>query len=243
MLFHSEHITAASGSVGGVTYSHSRSGMYRRARSIPVNPNTTLQTQVRAALTAAVTRWTEVLTAAQRTSWDTYGANVPITNALGAPFNISGQNWYIAANTPRLQSIAKLASAIAVVDPAPTMFDRGDFTTPGTPVYSVALGLALPFSTLIDAWSNEDGAAMLIFQGRPRNPSRQFFAGPYRLIGAIEGDSSMPPASPKVISSANISLLGYPLVEGQLIRTAVAVTRADGRISTRRELPDVTANV
>lgn len=238
MIFASEHITAASGSVGGVTYSRARGGtLYRRARAIPVNPDTVNQVQVRSALTALVTSWIETLTSAQREAWDLYSDNVTVTNAIGSSSVLSGQNWYIGSNVPRLQSDAKLGSSLGRVDSAPAIFDRGEFTTPSPPAYDVVSGLTLSF-TEADAWVSETNAALLVFQGRPRNPSRTFFGGPYRLIAVVAGDSTTPPTSPLVVSAFNIANLGYPLTPGQLISTSVSVVRADGRASTRRRLED-----
>lgn len=234
MLFKSEHITQASGSIGGVTYSHNSGGMYRRARSIPVNPNSGNQSQVRAALTNLTQRWTETLTAAQRTSWNTYASNVPVTNKLGDTVNISGQNWYLAANTPRVQAGNKftLGWSSSEIDDAPTMFDRGDFTTP-TFTASEASGLSVTFDNT-DAWANEDDAAMLIFQGMPKNASRNFFNGPYRLVHVIEGNSVTAPTSPRAIVAGALAANGFVIAEGQRQWLSFAVTRADGRLSTRR---------
>lgn len=239
MIFKSEHITQASGSIAGVTYSRAKGGtLYRRARAIPVNPDTTFQTQVRSALTSLVNSWISVVTAAQRTAWNTYGQNVLVTNKLGDSVALSGQNWYIAANTPRLQAITKLSATIAQVDAAPTIFDRGDFTTPTiTSADTDSVNIAFDNT---DAWANEDDAALLLYMGRPRNPSRSFFKGPYRLIQAIEGDSVTPPTSPSSLTAAAAAASGFPLVEDQVVRFAVAVTRADGRISTRRSIGDAT---
>ena len=53
MLFRGTHLTDASGSLSGVTYSHNRGGAYTRNRSIPVNPNTVQQQAVRNAFSSA----------------------------------------------------------------------------------------------------------------------------------------------------------------------------------------------
>lgn len=236
-LFKSQLVTQASGSVGGTTYAHTASGLYMRARSVPVNPNSANQIEVRAALTALVNRWIDVLTAAQRAAWDLYAANVPVVNALGDTFNISGQNWYIAANTPRLQALSKLAATIAVVDAAPTVFDRGDFTTPTFAADEVT-GISVAYNNA-DAWAGAVENALLIYQGRPQNPSRNFFKGPWRLIGHVEG-AVVPPTSPEVISAATLAALGFVISDPQNQWLAVSVSRADGRLSTRRILgPEV----
>lgn len=239
MLFKSEVLTQASGSIGGVTYSRNRSGMYRRARSIPVNTNTGFQTTVRSALTALVTRWTSVLTDAQRSAWNLYGESVPVVNPLGDSITLSGQNWYIGSNSPRIQAQEKLggAPAIAVVDAAPTIFDRGDFTTPTFEI-DQGDGLSLTF-TNTDDWAGEVGSVMLVFQGRPQNASINFFNGPYRLVQLIRG-AVVPPSSPVATTASNLATFGFVASAGQLQWMAVAVIRADGRYSTRRVIGPVT---
>lgn len=232
MLFKSGTITSASGSFGGITASHNSSGMYFRARSIPVNPSSIQQDAVRSAMTEAVNRWTEVLTPDEREAWNAYALNVLVTNPLGDQVLISGQNWYVGSATPRLQANAVLGESFAAPDTAPVIFDRGDFTTP-TSQMNAAAGLSITFENT-DEWANEAGSAMLIFQARPTNPSRLFFKGPYRLIGAILGDDVTPPTSPVLINTTILNNIGFPLVEGQATEAVVAVVRADGRYSTRR---------
>ena len=241
MKFKSEHMTQASGSIAGVTYARAKGGiLYRRARAIPVNPQSPAQTQVRSALTSLVNSWITTLSTAQRTAWDTYGAEVLFTNKLGDPVPISGQNAYIGANVARMSADSKLGSTLGTITAAPTVFDRGDFTTPAVVSYAVATGLNMTFETG-DAWVTEDAAAMLIFQGRPRNPSRKFFKGPWRLVGLIAGDSTTPPTSPHLIGTATLMIEGFSINIGQRFSTRVVVVRADGRWSSPRKLNDVTA--
>lgn len=203
-----------------------------RARTFPVQPSTIQQDAVRAAMTFAVTRWTESLNATERETWNAYAQNVTVVNPLGDTVTISGQNWYVGTQTPRLQANAVLGTNLTLPIVAPELFDRGDFTTPTTDV-SVATGIVVTFSAA-DDWANEVDSAMLIFQARPSNPSRLFFKGPYRLVGAILGDDVVPPTSPFTIAPAVINNIGFPLVAGQATEIVVAVVRADGRYSTRR---------
>jgi len=236
MKIKSALVTQMSGSIGGMTGSHNQSGLYLRARSIPVNPNTTRQIIVRSALTQLITRWTETLTPAQRAGWDTYATNVPVTNPLGDPIKISGQNWYVAANTSRLQINAVLtpATPLLLVDDAPVIFDRGDFETPVIASVGVAAGYSVTFNNT-DAWANEDDSAMIVYQALPVNPSRNFFKGPFRAVDVIPGDAITPPTSPFVITNVLIGIAdAFPLVVGQSTRLDVLVVRADGRVSTRR---------
>lgn len=232
--FLSESMTTASGSVGGTTYSRNRYGMYRRSRATPVNPNTANQVLVRAAMTGLVNAWTSVLTGAQRDVWNDYAANVPVTDALGQSINLTGQNWYIGNNVPRLQASIKLSATVPSVAAGPTIFNRGDFTTP-TFAASESTGFSVTFDDS-DDWANEDNAFLFLYQGKPVNASRNFFNGPYRLVGVIEGDAVSAPSSPATINAATLASLGFAIAEDQLCNLAVSVARADGRLSTRRLL-------
>ncbi len=68
-------IVQMSGSIGGDTFARNRYGNYVRARTKPVNPNTTLQQAVRASMSFLTNRWAQTLDAAQRTAWNPYAQN------------------------------------------------------------------------------------------------------------------------------------------------------------------------
>lgn len=230
-------MSAASGSLAGITASHNRGGMYFRARTVPVNPASENQEQVRAALTAQAVSWSSELSPAEREAWDLYAANVVVTDTLGQSRTLSGINWYIASGVPRLQAESKqpqgmTPGALPVVFAGPTTFDRGEYTTP-THSAAESTGLTVSFSAA-DAWAQEDGSALLIFQGRPQNPGVRFFKGPWRLILVVPGDAVTPPTTPVLVLPAELTAEGYTISEGQNLWIAAAVTRADGRISTRR---------
>ena len=171
MKFTSQIIAAASGSMGGTTFSRNRFGQYTRARAVPVNPSSAQQQVVRNALSQLVTSWTEVLTQAQRDAWDTYGINVPVVDSLGNSRVLSGQNWYIAANVPRIQAV------FGLVNDAPTVFDRGTFDPPSVTVDASADEVDVAFDAA-NAWANETGGGMLVYASRPVNASRNFLKGP-----------------------------------------------------------------
>ena len=184
-------------------------------------------------MTSLVTDWNSTLTDAQRTAWDLYGASVGVVNPVGDTVYRSGQNWFVGNNVPVLQAIAKLGMAgVAQSNDAPVIFDRGTFTTPAF-VISAAAGITAAY-TAADAWANEDGAALLCYQGAPKNPGAKFFKGPWRLVGHVEGDSVSPPSGVLSISAANCATRGYNVAAGQNFCLAFSVVRADGRLSTRR---------
>lgn len=225
MLISSPLASAWSGSLAGLTASHNRGGMYLRQRSVPVNPNSTAQQAARTAMAQVVTAW-GTLSAAQRTAWATYAANVPLVGPLGSPRQVSGQNMYARANVPRITATALdgTAAALARVDDAPTTFDVGTFTPVTMSIATSIFDINFDNS---DDWANEDGAAMLIQFGPPVNPTINFFKAPFRygITSIIEGDSVTPPTSPYN------GVPAFAAVAGQKQFARITVTRADGRLS------------
>lgn len=239
MKFKSPVYTQVSGSIGGLTYAHSKGGtMYSRARAIPADPQTAFQVQVRNVLAGLVNFWTDVLSASQRNAWDSYAANVPVVNSLGDSILISGQNFFIGANTPRAQAALKLQPLLTPVLDGPSVYNRGDLTDSTSISYSEATGLSLAYDNG-DEWANNDGGALLIYQGRPRNPSRKFFKGPWRLVGVVLGDGTTAPTSPFTATAATLSLAGFTVAQGELVSTALVATQADGRYTSRRIQADI----
>lgn len=218
MIFTGTIIAAASGSMGGLTFSRNRGGQYIRARAVPVDPATAQQIVVRNALTTLVTRWGDVLDDAQRALWDVYAFNVPVTNALGNEIFLTGLNMYTRTNVPVIQA------GFAIVDAAPTIFNLGTFTEP---IYSnpTSLLISTAFDNT-DAWANEDDSQMLLYASRPQNPTINFFKGPYRFFSAVEGNGTTPPTSPAVDTAP------FVIAPNQKIFTYARVVRADGRLSS-----------
>lgn len=218
MLIKSAILTQASGSVGGMTASHNRGGMYFRARNVPVNPNTPEQQAVKAIMGSLVALWTNTLTADQRAAWNAYANATPITNPLGDSIQLSGQNMYIRCNTPRLQ-----AGLLSVAD-APVIFDSGNLGTIGfTTADATAQSVEVTFADAA-AWSSAVGGALIVQVGRPANPSRSFFKGPFRFAGIVAG-AVVPPTSPQSITST------YVFTAGQRVWIRVRATLPDARLT------------
>lgn len=226
MKFYSQVYSSVSGSVGGLTYAHNQGGMYARARAIPTNPNSTQQQSLRNAMGNLTTAWNQTLTSAQRLAWSVFATNVPLLDKLGQSRTISALAWYVKANSIRLQS------GLSRIDTAPVVWELGTLTLPVLTLTPSAATASLAFNNS-DAWANEVGGAMLVYASRPQNPSINFFNGPYRYAGRING-AATPPTSPATIT--------LPFVTGpagtQLFMKVVAV-RADGRPSSPFRLFDV----
>jgi len=225
MKFRSATVTAVSGSIGGLTGSHNKGGMYFRARSQPVNTNTSFQQVVRNFLSQVTAAWQQILTAAQRAAWETYAANVPLIDSLGESRNVSGIAMYVRSNVIRLQA------GLARIDAGPTTFSLPTFTAPTVAVDATADEMDVAY-TSTDAWAGEVGGAMIAFASRPQAASINYFRGPYRLAGIVAG-AATPPTSPETLT------LPFPVVVGHVVHSKIAVVRADGRLSSPFRLSSV----
>jgi hypothetical protein len=211
-------ITEASGSLGGMTASHNRGGLYLRARTIPVNPNTPQQQAVRTHVSNLSSLWLSVLTPAQRASWDLYALNVPLPDRLGEPRNVGGLQMYIRSNVPRLQT------TLPRVDTAPVIFNLGAWSLP---IVSNATAAAQTIDVAyaqIDTWVSEDDAGMLVYASRAANLSINYFKGPYRFAAVELGDLALPPTPPLVVPAP------FAFALGQRLFLRINVSRADGRL-------------
>lgn len=225
MKFKSEVVTQASGSVGGVTYAHNRGGLYRRARSIPTNPNSADQQMVRGNLSTLSAAWRDVLTAVQRTAWENYAANSPVTDVFGDSMLLSGQQMYIRCNSVRLRAAA------ARVDDGPTVFGLIDLTAPLFAASIAATAMAVIFD-VSDAWANDDDGGLSVQSSRFLSPTINFFRSPFRFLGVIDGDATTPPTSPADLGPNNA--FGQPVADatvGQRVFGRFTAFAGDGRIS------------
>jgi len=204
------------GSSGGTTFSRNRFGQYTRQRSKPVNPNSPSQVTARDRFNTLATRWRDVLTAAQRAGWDAYAAGTNWVNALGQIVNLTGLNHYVRSN------LGRLVVAAAPTDVAPVVMgipdQEADWThTADATTQQVELAYTFDVST--------DDQDYLFYQGVPVDASRNFFAGPWRYLGAVEGDSTSPPTSPATFDSV------YSIGEGQKCFVYCRRIDADARLT------------
>lgn len=212
-------IVQMSGSIAGNTFARNRFGNYVRARTKPVNPNTSGQQAVRNAMSELVGRWSSILTAAQRTAWTLYASSVSMKNRLGEDVNLTGFNHYIRSNAFLMRSGG------TVVDDGPTTFNLAEQDGAFAVTISEATQLiSVAFDDTL-AWLDEDDAHMIVYCGQPQNPTINFFAGPWKYAGAIAGDSSTPPTTPTTIATP------FVVTEGQRVWVKARIVRADGRLS------------
>ena len=214
-------IIQISGAIGGTVFARNRSGNYARARTTPTNPNTQRQDVVRSAVAELSDRWAQVLTAVQRTAWGLYADSVNMKNRLGEVIHLSGYNHFMRSNVPLIQG------GLAPVDAGPVVFEL----PAQDPSYAVAASEATQVLTLTYddtmAWATETGGYLFHYQGQPQNAQRNFFAGPWRLVGMTAGVDAAPPAGPDLIGAQ------YAISELQRTWMYARIARVDGRLSEK----------
>ena len=221
MKFKGTHISEASGSLAGVTYSHNRGGQYMRARAVPVNPNTLQQQAVRNYMASRSAAWGSTLTQAQRDGWEAYADQVLLTDALGEPRKATGLNHYVRCNVPRMQA----AMAGSPLQVAPATFDLGSYTNPVLGVISAVGSTASIAYTNSDPWAIAVGGAMLIHASAGQSPACAYFKGPYRYAGKVLG-AVVPPTSPYACP------LPFTVQVGQRVYVKLSFIQVDGRLSS-----------
>ena len=190
-----------SGKIAGNVFAHNRGGSYVRAWAIPTNPNTPQQQAVRTAMSNLVTAWSQELTQLQRNAWDNYAANVEMTNRLGSPIFLTGQNHFIRSNVPRIQL------TLTRLDDAPTIFNLGEFAPISISFVTVII-VNITFNDT-EVWADENDSHLLLYQSQPQSPTVNFFKSPFQFFKNIDGDSISPPTSP-IASQSN-----FPFTSGQ----------------------------
>lgn len=209
---------APSGALGGLVFSHGRGGAYMRSRVIPTNPSSSFQVLARNRMSALTNYWFNGLTVAERQSWDTYAANVPVTNRIGQQIYLTGMNWYVASNSLRDQA----GGTITWLADAPTVFNLASFALDVVTASEATQAISAPYVAGSD-WEDDDGA-LLLWATRPQNLTRNYNNLPYRYAGAEYGNTATPPTSPYVCPAP------FAFVQGQRIFCKYNVINPDGRI-------------
>lgn len=212
-------IVQMAGSIAGTVHARNRFGNYVRARTKPVNPRSTRQTKIRSIIAELTERWIDVLDDAQRTAWATYAAGIAMKNKLGETVHLTGFNHYIRSNAVYLDAVDQY------FDDGPTPLTLPD----KDPAFAIAATannqlISVTFNEAL-AWNSEPAAGMVMLDGRPQNPTRNFFAGPYRGIHWLGG--IQPPGNTTPQTHTGL----FTLVEGQKIWAQARIIRVDGRLS------------
>lgn len=179
-------IVQMSGSIAGTTHARNRFGNYSRARTKPVNPNSTLQVAIRSALSYLTTYWHETLSAAQRIAWGTYANAIAMKNRLGETTYLTGFNHFLRSNIVRVQLGQTLCPN------APTILSLPDKDS----TFAIAASAATQKVTVTwdDTlpWGDIAASVMGLWMGVPQLTTRNYFGGPWRCNGSIPGNQTSP---------------------------------------------------
>lgn len=219
MLFKSELVGQASGSMGSITASHNRYGMYFRNRSIPVNPSSSRQQAARNAFSDAANYWSSTLTEAERTAWNDYAAAVPVLNSLGDSVYLTGFAMFLRSAS------LWLLQGLSVVEAGPTTLSLPESDASFAAAISEATQLISVTFDVNKDWVGEDDAFMSIYMMAPKGVGRDYLVGPSRYADKIDGDATTPPTSPQTIA------VPFAATEGQKVIVLGRIGRADGRLS------------
>lgn len=218
MKYTSPVYSAASGSIAGLTYSHNQGGLYTRARAIPSNPNSSFQQVVRSAASFLSSRWSAVLTQANRDTWEAYALAVPLPDALGAPRNIGGQAMYIRCNVTRIQV------GLTSISVAPSSLVLGSLTPPSATGVA-ATGLATVSYTNSDSWATAVGGALCMYFSRGANVTRTANPSGFRYAFRVNG-AVVPPTSPAT------GAMPFAVVAGQRVFWQARAVTAIGQLTS-----------
>lgn len=227
MKFKSQVFTQASGSIGGITYSHNKGGMYTRSRATPTNPNSPGQQAVRMYFENAVAIWRDTLTTAERGAWEAYAAGTPKVGPLGDPVPQTGLQWYVDTY---------VTGARAGIDPSSFSTPNTNWATaPATP--GLANAGTLSIDVLEDAngtitvgvagapfWASDADSHLIAQICRPQHPTINYWKGPFRVIEAVPGNAT--PITSTAFDLANMPDPGngeyFPIVgQAQFMRFKV----------------------
>lgn len=192
----------SSGSQAATTASRNRYGQYKRTRSIPVNPNTVSQAQMRARFGDNSQGWRS-LTDAQRAGWKSLGESISRNDSLGQAYTLTGPQAYIMVNNNNLDT------GNAVVSAAPALLTPGGLET---------LTVTTTGGTLSAAYTGTPlgaGCKLLIYASPQRSAGRNFEQD-FRLIHV----SAAAAASPANILSAYTAKFGAPVVGNKIFFSA-----------------------
>tara|TARA_R110000737_G_C14569431_1_gene483844 strand:- start:167 stop:847 length:681 start_codon:yes stop_codon:yes gene_type:complete len=202
------------GKIGGTVFTKGRSGAVARNKVTPVNPRTTRQSAVRAALGALSQAW-RTLSQAQRDSWNAAVSSFSRTNIFGDSVNPTGKNLYVGLNT----NLEKVSGTAITVPPTPA-----EITAPIITSMNVAV---LP-SIMNFVVTNTSAGQKLFIQGSP-----SVSAGITNISSKIALISVEPQTAGTVdIWASYVAVFGTPVVGQKIFLRVSGVNVTTGQTST-----------
>ena len=212
-------VAAASGSVGGTTFSRGAGGAIMRNRSRPINPRSSLQNTRRANMAYLTKYWSGTLTEQQRSDWRAYAAGTSWTNKLGQSISNSGISAFLRLNA--LRAIMDLTPNAA----APLAMGHAGGITQGFLAENDTSKLQMDEPG--GAFDKDlDGDYVLWFAGLPVEAGRVTGFKGMRFVGFVEGDSVAAPSFPDEQTAP------YTMAAGQNVTVKAIHIDPESRVSS-----------
>lgn len=185
-LIKSTFLAQISGSLNGATFSHNAGGAYIRNRSLPSNPETDRQDQVRTAMASLSKAWGSVLTEEQRQLWRNFGSNTHVQNRIGDQITLSGIAAYNRVNLFRMSTLN-----LAPVDEPPDPTGSPDPAPTFVNALSGGNTVGQPLNVDIAFNAASTGYSVAVYYSGPLSPGIRYYRGPYvgRTTQAVTGAS------------------------------------------------------
>lgn len=168
------------GSIGGNTFQGSRYGQVIRQRTIPVDPATPRQAELRQHMADANVEWKGFVQGI-RNNWAVYAANTPWTNKFGDEVFLTGRLQFIRS------AVFNLAAGEAVPANAPEI--PGLPANPNFTITCTVLG-GLLISDILIAPGTDD--LLGIYTSAPFAQTINFFKGPFVQSNFVTTDTVTP---------------------------------------------------
>jgi len=214
-------VAQASGSLGGMVFSHNRGGQYVRARSSPVQPGGYYQEKIRGALSDASSLWAG-LSAGRKLAWNAWAQNNPVSNRLGDMIRLQGNAAFCEINTRQL------------FNTSPTILDPPVGAAPQAPIY------------IVGTWDIGAGSTQITYTATPLGASEYLYIRGALLLSAGQnfvrnrlkfcGLSGAAQASPWDYQSVVEARLGALVVGNKLVLEVQVWDQSTGLVSVPRRI-------
>jgi hypothetical protein len=167
--------SSISGSVGGITYFNGpHASIIARARVNPVQPGSTFQSQIKAAMNSANIQW-ELLTAPEQFLWQAYALTVTFQGKQGN-YQVTGRTLFIAGKILQQYGFIRGLYTPVVINTAPA---TTGFLLPSGFTLAPSVAVGIGFSISFDADLDDDTAFFTQISGA-FSKERHFWKGPWQ---------------------------------------------------------------
>lgn len=166
-----------SGRIAGTVHARNKGGSYVRRFSVPVNPSTSFQQNIRNCLSTISSAWRN-LTAPDQSAWVSWAESHPVIDRLGAAIKLSGQQAFVATNR---NGFSNGDGAIAFTTPPA----EPQYEYPLEPDFTVTLDTAVGTLNITQTVQPAADTQLLIYATAALSPGISFAKGRNKFLGAI----------------------------------------------------------